>query len=111
MRQVATTTAPAPMIASRPMVEPSVTTIDAPLFRRLTMSDVGEALALVELTRPGPFAERTLVAAGQCTPVDRAAPPEVVTAEGEIVHAGQVMGAIEVTGGSVEVTSAHTPGS
>ncbi|HET8621733.1 MAG TPA: biotin/lipoyl-containing protein [Acidimicrobiales bacterium] len=40
--------------------------------------------------------------------VFRAAPPEVVTAEGEIVHAGQVMGAIEVTGGSVEVTSAHT---
>lgn len=36
------------------------------------------------------------------------APPDVVTAEGEIVHAGQVMGSIEVTGGSVTVTSAHT---
>ncbi len=41
-------------------LEPPVTTIDEPIFRRLTMSDVGEALALVELTRPGPFAERTL---------------------------------------------------
>ena len=40
--------------------------------------------------------------------VFRAAPPDVVTAEGEIVHAGQVMGAIEVNGGSVNVTSAHT---
>ena len=41
-------------------LEPSVATIDEPILRRLTMSDVGEALALVELTRPGPFAERTL---------------------------------------------------
>ena len=40
--------------------------------------------------------------------VFRAAPPEVVTTEGEIVHAGQVVGAIEVTGGEVSVTSAHT---
>jgi biotin carboxyl carrier protein len=40
--------------------------------------------------------------------VFRAAPPEVVTAEGEIVQAGQVMGEIEITGGSVTVTSAHT---
>lgn len=40
--------------------------------------------------------------------VFRAAPPEVVTAEGEIVHAGQVMGTIEVTDGDVAVTSAHT---
>jgi len=40
--------------------------------------------------------------------VFRAAPPEVVTAEGEIVHAGQVVGSIEVTDGSVKVTSAHT---
>jgi biotin carboxyl carrier protein len=40
--------------------------------------------------------------------VFRAAPPEVVTAEGEIVHAGQVLGSIEVTDGSVSVTSAHT---
>jgi len=40
--------------------------------------------------------------------VFHAAPPEVVTAEGEIVHAGQVVGSIEVTDGSVSVTSAHT---
>jgi biotin carboxyl carrier protein len=54
--------------------------------------------------------------------VFHAAPPDVVTAEGEIVHAGdyaasitgeivhagQVVGSIEVTDGSVSVTSAHT---
>ena len=40
--------------------------------------------------------------------VFHAAPPDVVTAEGEIVHAGQVVGSIEVTGGTVTVTSAHT---
>jgi biotin carboxyl carrier protein len=40
--------------------------------------------------------------------VFRAAPPEVVTAEGEIVHTGQIMGTIEITGGAVTVTSAHT---
>jgi biotin carboxyl carrier protein len=40
--------------------------------------------------------------------VFRAAAPEVVTTEGEIVHAGQVVGAIEITGGRVDVTSAHT---
>ena len=37
--------------------------------------------------------------------VFHAAPPDVVTAEGEIVHAGQVVGSIEVTGGTVTVTS------
>ena len=36
------------------------------------------------------------------------APPEVVTAEGEIVHAGQVVGSIQITDGTVSVTSAHT---
>ena len=40
--------------------------------------------------------------------VFRTAPPDVVTAEGEIVHAGQVVGAIEMTGGEIDVTSAHT---
>lgn len=40
--------------------------------------------------------------------VFQTAPPEVVTSEGEIVHAGQVVGSIEVTDGSVTVTSAHT---
>lgn len=40
--------------------------------------------------------------------VFQAAPPEVVTAEGEIVHAGQVVGSIQITDGTVSVTSAHT---
>lgn len=40
--------------------------------------------------------------------VFQAAPPEVVTAEGEIVRAGQVVGSIVLTDGAVEVTSAHT---
>lgn len=40
--------------------------------------------------------------------VFRAAPPDVVTAEGEIVRAGQIVGLIEVTDGAVSVTSAHT---
>lgn len=40
--------------------------------------------------------------------VFRAAPPEVVCTEGEIVHAGQVVGTIEVTGEAVPVTSPHT---
>jgi biotin carboxyl carrier protein len=40
--------------------------------------------------------------------VFQAAPPDVVTAEGEIVHAGQVVGSIEISDGTVSVTSAHT---
>jgi biotin carboxyl carrier protein len=40
--------------------------------------------------------------------VFRAAAPEVVTAEGEIVYSGQHMGTIEVTDGTVPVTSPHT---
>ncbi|HEX2564542.1 MAG TPA: biotin/lipoyl-containing protein [Acidimicrobiales bacterium] len=40
--------------------------------------------------------------------VFRAAGPEVVTAEGEIVYSGQQMGTIEVTDGTVPVTSPHT---
>jgi biotin carboxyl carrier protein len=40
--------------------------------------------------------------------VFQAAPPEVVTAEGEIVHAGQVVGSIQLTDGTVSVTSNHT---
>jgi biotin carboxyl carrier protein len=40
--------------------------------------------------------------------VFRTAPPDVVTAEGEIVQAGQVVGSIEVTDGEVAITSAHT---
>jgi biotin carboxyl carrier protein len=40
--------------------------------------------------------------------VFRAAPPDVVTSEGEIVYAGQVVGTIEVTGDEVPVVSPHT---
>jgi biotin carboxyl carrier protein len=40
--------------------------------------------------------------------VFQSAPPEVVTGEGEIVQAGQVVGSIEGTGDSVPVTSPHT---
>jgi biotin carboxyl carrier protein len=40
--------------------------------------------------------------------VFRSAPPEVVTSEGEIVQAGQVVGSIEVTGDTVPVRSPHT---
>lgn len=40
--------------------------------------------------------------------VFRSHPPEVVTSEGEIVRAGQVLGTIEVTGADVPVTSPHT---
>ncbi|MGH9114049.1 MAG: biotin/lipoyl-containing protein [Acidimicrobiales bacterium] len=40
--------------------------------------------------------------------VFRALPPETVTAEGEIVTAGQVVGTIDVTGVAVPVTSPHT---
>lgn len=40
--------------------------------------------------------------------VFRSNPPEVVTSEGEIVRAGQVLGTIEVTGEAVPVTSPHT---
>jgi biotin carboxyl carrier protein len=40
--------------------------------------------------------------------VFQAAPPEIVTAEGEIVQAGQVVGSIQITDGAVSVTSAHT---
>lgn len=53
------------------------------------------------------FVPERLIAA-PAAGVFRAAAPDVVTAEGEIVHAGQVVGSIEVTGGSVTVTSAHT---
>jgi biotin carboxyl carrier protein len=35
-------------------------------------------------------------------------PPDVVTSEGEIVRAGQELGAIERNAGSVPVVSAHT---
>jgi predicted GNAT family acetyltransferase len=48
------------MTVSAAALEPSFTTIDEPALRLLGPDDVGEVLALVELTRPGPFAERTM---------------------------------------------------
>ncbi|HEY3139493.1 MAG TPA: hypothetical protein VGJ86_00090 [Acidimicrobiales bacterium] len=40
--------------------------------------------------------------------VFRLLPPEVVTSEGEIVQAGQVMGSIDRNAGAVDVVSPHT---
>jgi biotin carboxyl carrier protein len=40
--------------------------------------------------------------------VFRAAPPEVVSAEGEIVYGGQQVGTIELSDRAVPVTSPHT---
>lgn len=40
--------------------------------------------------------------------VFRVSAPDVITAEGEVVHAGQRVGMIEVTGGAVAVISPHT---
>lgn len=48
------------MVVTAAALEPSVATIDEAILRRLTLVDAGEALALVELTRPGPFGERTI---------------------------------------------------
>ena len=48
------------MTVSAAALEPSFASIDGPVLRRLGPDDVGEVLALVELTRPGPFAERTM---------------------------------------------------
>lgn len=48
------------MTVSAAALEPAFATIDEPVLRRLGPDDVGEVLALVELTRPGPFAERTM---------------------------------------------------
>ena len=62
--------------------------------RKMTLADgttLSPALGI------GAFAERTLVAAGQCTPVDRAAPPEVAGLLGCGVMAG--IGAAVHTGG------------
>ncbi|MGH9229668.1 MAG: biotin/lipoyl-containing protein [Acidimicrobiales bacterium] len=60
----------------------------------------------------GPLAEdlhvpERLIAAPSAG-VFRAAAPEVVTAEGEIVYSGQHVGTIEVTDGAIPVTSPHT---
>jgi biotin carboxyl carrier protein len=68
--------------------------------------------ALAELAPQEPVAEdlhvpERLIAA-PAAGVFRAAGPDVVTSEGEIVHAGQQVGIIEVTGDTVSVTSPHT---
>ena len=75
-----------------------MTAIDDPLTAlEADLEPVAEDLHVPERLIPAP-------AAG----VFRAAAPDVVTAEGEIVYAGQQMGTIEVTGGAVPVTSPHT---
>jgi biotin carboxyl carrier protein len=67
---------------------------------------------LTGVARPEPMAEdlhvpERLIAAPTAG-VFRAAAPDVVTAEGEIVYTGQRVGTIEVTDGVVPVTSPHT---
>lgn len=46
----------------------------------------------------------TAPAAGEFTVL----PPDVVTSEGEVVHAGQVVGTIDRNSGPVDVVSPHT---
>lgn len=48
------------------------------------------------------------VIAAPVTGVFTPQPPEIVTAEGEIVRRGQVLATIERNSGAVEVTSPHT---
>ncbi len=50
--------------------------------------------------------ERIIVA--PVTGVFRPTPPQTVTADGEVVYAGQVVGTIETTTGTTPVTSAFT---
>ena len=50
--------------------------------------------------------ERIIIA--PTTGVFRPAPPQTVTAEGEVVYEGQVIGAIETTSGATPVTSPFT---
>lgn len=72
------------MTVSAAALEPSFTTIDEPELRLLGPDDVGEVLALVELTRPGPFAERTMEMGrywGHLDPDDR-----LVALAGERLH-------------------------
>jgi len=75
-----------------------MTALDDPLTAlEADLEPIAEDLHVPERLIPAP-------AAG----VFRAAAPDVVTAEGEIVYAGQQMGTIELTDGSVPVTSPHT---
>ena len=62
-----------------------------------TVTDFGEQLSVLE---------RIIVA--PCTGIFRPAPPRVVTTEGELVERGQVIGAVELSGDSIEVRSAFT---
>jgi biotin carboxyl carrier protein len=50
--------------------------------------------------------ERVVVS--PATGVFRPTPPQTVTAEGEVVYAGQVVGTVETTAGSLSVTSPFT---
>lgn len=73
----------------------------------MTMDEMG-----TDVAHPGLHAEdlhvpERLIAA-PAAGVFRSNPPEVITSEGEIVRAGQVLGTIEVTGDAVPVTSPHT---
>ena len=75
---------------------------------------------VVERAAPGRAAMTVDVLAGEqllvpervvISPVSgvfRPAPPQVVTAEGEVVYAGQVVGTVETTAGSTPVTSPFT---
>ncbi|MFP3899479.1 MAG: hypothetical protein ACLFXM_01405 [Acidimicrobiia bacterium] len=68
----------------------------------MTPADVVHELVADDLHVP----ERLIAA--PAAGVFRGAPPDLVTAEGEIVRAGQVVGTIEGTGDAVPVTSPHT---
>jgi biotin carboxyl carrier protein len=76
------------------------------------MTALEDPLTTLDLTDHEPVAEdlhvpERLIAA-PAAGVFRAAAPDVVTTEGEIVYAGQQLGTIEVTDGVVPVTSPHT---
>ena len=62
-----------------------------------TVADSGEQLSVLE---------RIIIA--PCSGQFRPAPPRVVTAEGEIVERGQVVGTIELSGSTCEVRSPFT---
>jgi biotin carboxyl carrier protein len=79
-----------------------MTALDSRPFAPTGDSDVDLGASAEEVYVP----ERLIAA--PAAGVFHASAPDVVTTEGEIVHAGQVVGSIEVTGGSVTVTSAHT---
>jgi biotin carboxyl carrier protein len=80
-----------------PPVQPDHPRLDAPADHADVFTISAEEVHVPERLIAAPMAG-----------VFRAAPPDVVTTEGEIVHAGQVVGSIEVTDGAVAVTSAHT---